>query len=481
MGLFKEALRLSINLTNQKSGTQELDYLHLQNAINGFQIAERLEDVNWTRRFNIICEERLATAGHIGKPWEAYVSAQRASLLIAKGKPKAAIDEIARAESKEQLALGDRAYIILQCARARCVFAKRDQAAIAESKKSLWEVLKVENLLIFDKENILRTLFLLYTADRGKKDRKTGLDVSRNLNDHIINVKHREFFGSLSGTPVEDVLKKAHAQPFYALPTSIVRLTCGKHDDNKLVDHKSAVEKSEMFSGASLVFSRPAHRKIEAKWRTQEYKNLENLAIAADFPTSRSGHHCFEVGFLAGLIALESNQGEEQAVAIEMACRLHDIGKISICSAFQKAVALGEVESYSLTREHTQTGYQLLRGFDQTILKIAANVACFHHAWWNGCGQPEGLAGEQIPLEARICLLANTFVSLLQPSPNRTPWEHGSAVKQVSSLAGVQADPNLVLPFQIAAERFGQLLGYKPYADSRADPLLLRTPVLELH
>ncbi|MGI9025361.1 MAG: HD-GYP domain-containing protein, partial [Burkholderiaceae bacterium] len=107
--------------------------------------------------------------------------------------------------------------------------------------------------------------------------------------------------------------------------------------------------------------------------------------------------------------------------------------------------------------DHALAGARLLSSSVEPIFKIASAVAMHHHEWWNGCGYPQGLKGELIPLEARICAIADTYDTLTHPEPGIAAWTHKEAVQQICAMAGVQLDPNLISPFLQALEGAGAL------------------------
>lgn len=128
---------------------------------------------------------------------------------------------------------------------------------------------------------------------------------------------------------------------------------------------------------------------------------------------------------------------------MELACRLHDVGKIAIDGELQRLVASGNADEY-LLRDHTIVGSELLAfSMDPTIV-LARTIARHHHEWWNGLGFPDGLAGEQIPLPARICAVADFIISLLHEHWVGKPWDSQAVRNQIQSMSGVQLDPLIV-------------------------------------
>lgn len=103
---------------------------------------------------------------------------------------------------------------------------------------------------------------------------------------------------------------------------------------------------------------------------------------------------------------------------MKKAAPMHDIGKIMIAdSILRKPGSLTE-EEYAIMKQHSSKGADLIRDNmryleEPEFVKIAANIANYHHEKWNGKGYPDGLCGEKIPLEARIVAVADVFDALV--------------------------------------------------------------------
>jgi putative nucleotidyltransferase with HDIG domain len=171
---------------------------------------------------------------------------------------------------------------------------------------------------------------------------------------------------------------------------------------------------------------------------------LENWAVAASLIDDETGHHCFRVGRLSHLMALRLGYDEAHASAIEMAGRLHDIGKIGINhQILLKPSMLTEAERI-IIRRHPTIGAEMLSKSNHPGARLAAAVAGAHHERWDGTGYPRGLKGEEIPVEARIVTLADVYDVLTTGRPYKQAWPHRMAVDELRFMGGRQFDPNLV-------------------------------------
>ena len=171
---------------------------------------------------------------------------------------------------------------------------------------------------------------------------------------------------------------------------------------------------------------------------------LERLAITADIKEEASGEHGYRVGRLSSLIAQRIGWADADAAALELAARLHDIGKIAIPERI-----LGSSESLRGAERqfmcaHTEVGAELLASSNLPELKIAHAVARHHHEWWNGNGYPDKLRGNRIPIHARIVAIADVFDALTHGRPFSAPWTVDRAINELAMQRGAQFDPHLI-------------------------------------
>ncbi len=130
---------------------------------------------------------------------------------------------------------------------------------------------------------------------------------------------------------------------------------------------------------------------------------------------------------------------------LELAGKLHDIGKISIPDAIlKKAGPLSEAE-WKVMKEHTINGYQILRAADE--YSDLAEYALTHHERIDGLGYPKGLKGDDIPLFSRIIAVADAFEAMTAERPYRSALSTENAVEELLRCKGTQFDQNIVTIF----------------------------------
>jgi putative two-component system response regulator len=174
---------------------------------------------------------------------------------------------------------------------------------------------------------------------------------------------------------------------------------------------------------------------------------LERLAIAADLKEESSGEHGYRVGALASQLARELGWNKDACFDIEIAARLHDIGKIAMPDRILFSLeTLKEAERQYIST-HTLIGAELLTKGSFPQLQTAQEIARYHHEWWNGEGYPTGIAGEKIPVHARIVALADVFDALTHGRPYAPAWSTERALSEIESRRGTQFDPKLSVLF----------------------------------
>ena len=137
----------------------------------------------------------------------------------------------------------------------------------------------------------------------------------------------------------------------------------------------------------------------------------------------------------------------EQIELTRLAASLHDLGKLAIPEEIlRKPGPLTDAERVVLER-HPQIGYRMLESLDVDPI---ADWVLHHHERWDGAGYPEGLAGERIPLGARIIFVADAFDAMTSNRLYRAPLTHEEALREVERCSGSQFDPEVVHAFLAA-------------------------------
>ncbi|WP_281365198.1 HD domain-containing phosphohydrolase [Paenibacillus foliorum] len=174
---------------------------------------------------------------------------------------------------------------------------------------------------------------------------------------------------------------------------------------------------------------------------------LQLLGRAAEYRDDMTGRHTQRVGHLSGLIAGRIGLSESQCSLIRMAAPLHDIGKIGIPDEVLLKPGRFEPHEFECMKTHTTIGSSILEGSSFTVLKMAGVIARSHHEKWDGSGYPQGLRGEEIPLESRIVALADFYDALTHERPYKKAWSSTDAIAEVEKQKGYHFDPQVVDAF----------------------------------
>jgi diguanylate cyclase (GGDEF)-like protein len=165
------------------------------------------------------------------------------------------------------------------------------------------------------------------------------------------------------------------------------------------------------------------------------------LALAVDAKDSYTRSHCQTVSQLCALIATELALDPALISQMRLAGLLHDVGKIGIPDAIlTKPAALTDAE-YAQMKRHSILGEQIVAAAD---LPEEARWVRHHHERYDGNGYPDGLAGENIPLQSRIIFTADAFEAMTSDRPYRQAPGRDFAIAELQRHAGSQFDPTIV-------------------------------------
>ena len=176
----------------------------------------------------------------------------------------------------------------------------------------------------------------------------------------------------------------------------------------------------------------------------RERETLSRLARAIELRDSGTSAYLERMAHVAGLVAEGLGLAEDHVRIIELAAPLHDIGKIAIPdSVLMKPGPLNDEERKRMQR-HPVIGHHLLQGSHNPFIQVGATIALYHHERYDGTGYPEGLAGTDIPIEARVVTVADVFDALISPRPYKRAWSIEEALAFIEEQSGKLLDPDCV-------------------------------------
>ena len=155
--------------------------------------------------------------------------------------------------------------------------------------------------------------------------------------------------------------------------------------------------------------------------------------------------HSRKVNTYAVALAEAVGLSPDQIFRVSTAALLHDVGKIGIPDKVLNKKGKLTEEDWEAIKVHPRLGATIIGNVPDLIPCV--NTILHHHEWWDGTGYPEGLTGEEIPVEARILAVADAFEAMTSIRPYRPALCHEKATQELRQGAGSQFDPVLVEVF----------------------------------
>ena len=179
---------------------------------------------------------------------------------------------------------------------------------------------------------------------------------------------------------------------------------------------------------------------------------ISSLALAVDAKDHFTNGHSQKVADYAAMIAEKLGLGAEEVEQVHLGGLLHDVGKVGIPAAVLNKNGPLDPDEWETMKEHVLLGDQLLASL-HTVGRIRGMIR-HHHEMFDGSGYPEGLAGAQIPLGARIVAIADAYDTITSERVYKKARPSSAALAELERCAGTQFDPKLVKLF---LEALGEL------------------------
>jgi putative nucleotidyltransferase with HDIG domain len=204
------------------------------------------------------------------------------------------------------------------------------------------------------------------------------------------------------------------------------------------------------------VFAQERHARLDQQIETSRtYRRTALLLgelIGED--DEYTGAHSQGVVSLSVAIADELGLGEDQRRLVEFGALLHDVGKIGVPKEIVNKPGPLSDDEWDVMRRHTITGQRMLDRVGGALQDVGAVVRASHERW-DGSGYPDGLAGEEIPIAARIVCAADAFSAMTTDRPYRAARDREYAIGELRAQTGLQFDPAVVAATLTVIERYG--------------------------
>ena len=194
---------------------------------------------------------------------------------------------------------------------------------------------------------------------------------------------------------------------------------------------------------------------------------IQSLGVASEYRDNETGWHIMRMTNFAQAIAKSFGLSAAQRELLYMAAPMHDVGKIGISDSILLKPGKLTSDEFDTMKTHTDIGVSILKGND-SLIAAARDIAGSHHERWDGSGYPKGLAGETIPILARICAVADVFDALTSIRPYKKPWSVKEATDSIISESGKYFDPAVVRAFEAAMPEILRIR--ELYRDDIIDP-----------
>lgn len=171
---------------------------------------------------------------------------------------------------------------------------------------------------------------------------------------------------------------------------------------------------------------------------------IQCLGRASEYRDNETGLHVIRMSHYSKILALAAGFSPNEAEDIFHAAPMHDVGKIGTPDAVLLKPGRLEPDERVIMEKHVQMGAEILGEHDSALLQLARKIALFHHEKYDGSGYPHQLAGEDIPIEARIIAIADVFDALTSERPYKKEWPVEEAIDLLRRESGKHFDPQLV-------------------------------------
>lgn len=316
-------------------------------------------------------------------------------------------------------------------------------------------------LLVVDDDAEIRGFFTALLAEHGY-----AVTTASSAQEAMERMLHESFDAMLFDIVLPDgngleLLRKTHA----ILPEVPIIMITGRADVE--------MARSALREGACDFVTKPCHalelpiiiernllrHSIEQRNRLRHQHELQTsyesvldaLLSALDTRSTETQGHSERVTAYTMLLADAMGVAEEDRYHIERGALLHDIGKIGIPDRILLKAGPLSPEEWEEMKRHPIIGYRMCSRID--FLQGAAKIVLHHHERWDGSGYPDGLAGEDIPLGARIFAIADALDAMITERPYRQAISFEEAAAEIARNRGTQFDPQVVDVFLSIPER----------------------------
>lgn len=240
-------------------------------------------------------------------------------------------------------------------------------------------------------------------------------------------------------------------------------------------------------AAADFLRDKAAFLEREVALRTREVRAIQDVTILAmaslaETRDSDTGNHIRRTQHYVRVLAerLRDNPrfafflSESTIELLFKSAPLHDIGKVGIPDRILLKPGRLDADEFAIMKRHAELGRDAIAhaekslGTDVDFLRLAKEIALSHQEKWDGSGYPQGLAGEAIPIAARLMALADVYDALISRRVYKEPLTHGEAIAIINEGRGKHFDPDVVDAFIAIDAAFAEIA--RRFADENTAP-----------
>ena len=197
----------------------------------------------------------------------------------------------------------------------------------------------------------------------------------------------------------------------------------------------------------------------QARLKTHEahMDTIHRLTLAGEYKDRDTADHVERIGRFSEVLALRMKLPNNIVEIIRHAAPMHDVGKIGIPDRILLKPGKLTAEERVVIETHTIIGAQILSNSDSDVIQMGERIALAHHERWDGAGYPHGIAGANIPLEARICTVVDFFDALTVDRPYRKAVANDEVVAMMTDASGSHFDSDILDLFVDAREEIEEV------------------------
>ncbi|MBR2836238.1 MAG: HD domain-containing protein [Coriobacteriales bacterium] len=188
---------------------------------------------------------------------------------------------------------------------------------------------------------------------------------------------------------------------------------------------------------------------------------VQSIVSALEARDPHTAEHSLRVGDMTERVCLLMGLPEDQSTDIHMAAHVHDIGKIALPDTVLHRDRPLTPHEHELMRDHARVGAEIIGSC--TSLKGIASIVLHHHEKWNGSGYPDGLAGEDMPLGARIVAVCDAIDAMMGKRLSKKALTHEACREQIEQGIGTSFDPAIA---RFVLDHWDEIVGPVNFRDS---------------